>query len=90
MLHDQIDKTERPVLRIAGTAWRMWKKFAELLGNAVMLVWLTALFWVFVPIIALPYRKFADPLSFRTASRGRWINRTSIPSDVLEWMRRQG
>ena len=59
-----------------------------MLGNVVMSVWLTILYWTLLAVIALPFKLFADPLALRRRDRS-WVSRDA-ETDVLGWMKRQG
>lgn len=59
-----------------------------MLGNVVMSVWLTILYWTLLAVIALPFKLLADPLALRRRDRS-WVSRDA-ETDVLGWMRRQG
>ena len=74
---------------VLGKVWKRWLKFAEIIGNIQMIVFLTLMYWTMVLLIAVPFKVFSDPLSLRKFGHARWKTREPI-SDVLESMRRQG
>ena len=68
---------------------RGWLKFAEIVGNIQMIVLLSLIYWVLFPIVAIPFKLLADPLSLRHHGQVRWIVRSPV-SQILESMRKQG
>ena len=74
---------------ILKSAWRHWRNFAVILGNAQMIILLSLIYWTFLVFLAIPFRLLSDPLALRNASRVRWAPRHPV-SDVLDSMRRQG
>ena len=77
------------MLTILKKAWRVWLKFAEILGNIMMMFWLTIIYFTLFLIVAVPFKLFSDPLGLRHAHRSRWVKREPL-SSVIEAMRRQG
>ena len=69
--------------------WKGWLKFAEIVGNIQMIVLLSLIYWVMLPIVAIPFRLLADPLSLRHRGQARWITRSTEPQ-TIESMRKQG
>ena len=78
----------RQRLRIARVAWRRWLRFAEILGTIQMTVILSLIYWVMLPIIAVPFKLFADPLTLRSKARAGWVERHS-GSQTLDEMKKQ-
>ena len=70
------------------SAWRRWLKFSEVLGTFQMMVVLSLVYWTMLPIIAVPFKLFADPLVLRRPSRARWVERVSA-SQTIEAMQKQ-
>ena len=70
------------------TAWRGWLKFAEVLGTIQMMVILSLVYWIMLPIIAIPLKLFSDPLMLRNLGQARWIKRDS-GSPTLDEMKQQ-
>ena len=77
------------MLQILKTAWRRWLRFAELLGNVQMTIFLTVIYWTLFMLIAIPFKLLADPLQKRGPGQGRWVHRHPV-SDILEAMKKQG
>ena len=77
------------MLRILGTVWRLWLKFAQILGTVQMTILLSLIYWTIFLIIAIPFKFLADPLSLRNPGRSRWVSRTPDPN-ILDSMRSQG
>ena len=77
------------MFRFLGRAWRRWLKFAEILGNIQMTVFLSIIYWTLLLMIAIPFKLFSDPLSIKRERSSKWVSRRRDP-DVLESMRRQG
>ena len=69
--------------------WSRWLRIAEFIGNIQLTIILTIIYWLLVPLIAIPFKFLADPLSVRKSAKPRWIQRDPIP-DALEHLRKQG
>ena len=78
----------RQRLRILRVAWRGWLRFAEILGTIQMTMLLSLIYWVMLPIIAVPFKLFADPLTLRSQARAGWVERHS-GSQTLDEMEKQ-
>ena len=74
--------------RVLTRARRGWLRFATMLGTFQMVVLLSLIYWVVVPVIALPYKVLADPLRLRRSGAPLWVVRT--PDNSMQGMRRQG
>ena len=68
--------------------WKKWLRFAEVFGTIQMTVILTIIYWVFVGIMALPFKLVADPLRLKAISRANW-RKKSQEVDVLASMKNQ-
>jgi hypothetical protein len=67
--------------------WKGWLKFAEVFGNIQMTILLSLIYWVMVPIVAVPFKLLADPLALRRSRR--WVARN--PESIgIDSMRKQG
>ena len=55
------------------TVWEKWLQFATVLGTIQMWVILTVIYWTLLPIIAIPFKFLADPLTLRRSNRGGWV-----------------
>ena len=77
------------MLRILAKGWRGWLKFAHILGNIQISIFLTLVYWILFPLWAIPYRLFSDRLALRNPDRARWMSRVPDP-DRMESMRKQG
>ena len=75
-------------MRIVKFAWRRWLRFAEILGTIQMTVILSLIYWVMLPIIAVPFKLFADPLTLKSQARAGWVERHS-GSQTLDEMKKQ-
>ena len=69
--------------------WSRWLQIAEVIGNIQLTILLTIIYWVLVPLIAVPFKFLADPLSVRKSAKPQWIHREPI-LDVLEQLKKQG
>lgn len=49
--------------------------FATVVGNINMIIILTAVYWVLLPITALPVKIFSDPLNLKRNRDHKWFNR---------------
>ena len=67
----------------------MWLRLVVILGTVQMVVLLTVAYWLFVPLMFIPFGLIADPLRSRPDRGPRWVKRDEADRD-LEWMRRQG
>ena len=65
-----------------------WLAFAHLLGTVQMVVLLTVVYWVFIPLMYVPFGLIADPLRLRRSKGSSWRAR-EVSVDVMEFMRRQ-
>ena len=45
--------------------WGRWIKIAEIIGTVQMIVILSIIYWVFMPLMAIPFKLRADPLALR-------------------------
>lgn len=71
---------------VAKKTWRRWIKVAEFLGNVQMGVFLFLVYFLMVPVIAVPFKLLSDPLALRRSRR--WVKRDSSPAS-LDTMRNQ-
>ena len=69
--------------------WAAWVKIAEIIGNAQMIVILTAIYWTMLLIVAVPFKLFSDPLLLKPNKKIEWHKRPVQKHD-LESLRRQG
>lgn len=65
-----------------------WLAFAHLIGTVQMVVLLTVAYWVFIPLMYIPFGLISDPLRLRH-SKGSWWREREGSDDVMESMRRQ-
>ena len=65
-----------------------WLAFAHLIGTVQMVVLLTVVYWMFIPIVYVPFGLIADPLKLRRSTGSGWRER-DIPGDAMEYMTRQ-
>ena len=65
-----------------------WMAFAHLIGTVQMVVLLTVVYWVFIPLMYVPFGLIADPLRLRRSTGSGWKERET-PGDVMEYMTRQ-
>ena len=73
--------------RFLTSVWRGWLKFAEVFGNIQMTVLLSLIYWIMLPIVAVPFKLLADPLALRRSRR--WVTRN--PESIgIDSMRKQG
>ena len=75
-------------LSILKVAWRGWLRFAELLGTIQMMVVLSLIYWTVLPLVAIPFRFFADPLALRRRGFPSWVER-DVGSQSLDSMKNQ-
>ena len=80
--------TEVNILRVLKTLWKHWVKLGEKLGTLQIIVFLSIAYWTIGLISAIPVKLFSDPLTLKKNS-GHWKTHHP-PSDVLEYMRKQG
>ena len=79
---------------ISGTRSRLrgilngWLAFAHLIGTVQMVILLTVVYWVFIPLVYVPFGLISDPLRLRRPKGSRWREREGS-EDVMESMRRQ-
>ena len=69
--------------------WAAWLKFAEKLGTIQMMIILTAVYWVFVSVMALPFKLFSDPLMLKKNPKRNWNPKRHRPESVFESMKKQ-
>ena len=65
-----------------------WLAFAHLIGTVQMVVMLTVVYWVFIPLMYIPFGLISDPLRLRRSAGSGWRER-EIPNDAMEFMLRQ-
>ena len=65
-----------------------WLAFAHLIGAVQMVVLLTVVYWVFIPLMYIPFGLIADPLRLRRSEASGWRER-EVSGDVMESLRRQ-
>ncbi len=65
-----------------------WLAFAHLIGTVQMVVLLTVVYWVFIPLMYVPFGLIADPLRLRRPKGSGWRER-EVPEDAMEYMTRQ-
>lgn len=65
-----------------------WLAFAQLIGTVQMVVLLTVVYWVFIPLMYVPFGLIADPLRLRRSTGSGWRER-EVPGDAMEYMTRQ-
>ncbi len=53
-----------------------------------MVVMLTVVYWVFIPLMYIPFGLISDPLRLRRSAGSGWRER-EIPNDAMEFMLRQ-
>ena len=53
-----------------------------------MVVMLTVVYWVFIPLMYIPFGLISDPLRLRRSAASGWRER-EIPNDAMEFMLRQ-
>jgi hypothetical protein len=66
--------------------WRGWLRVAEKIGTFQMIVILSIIYWVILPLTAVPYMLLADPFGFR---RPKGWGRPDNDADRAASMRRQ-
>ena len=52
--------------------YKYWMMFLKFFGNIQMFILLTLIYIIFIPILWLPIKIFADPLNLKT-SKNNWI-----------------
>ena len=65
--------------------WSGWLRFVTVLGTVQMVVLLTIAYWLFVPLMFIPFGLIADPLRSRPPRGPRWVKRGKTDCE-LEWM----
>ncbi len=65
-----------------------WLAFAHFIGTVQMVVLLTVVYWVFIPLMFIPFGLISDPLRLRRPKGSSWRER-EVSQDVMESMRRQ-
>ena len=65
-----------------------WLAFAHLIGTVQMVVLLTVVYWVFIPLMYVPFGLMSDPLRLRRPRGSGWRER-EVPGDAMEYMLRQ-
>ena len=65
-----------------------WLGFAHLIGAVQMVVLLTVVYWVFIPLMYIPFGLISDPLRLRRSQASGWRER-EVSGDVMESLRRQ-
>ena len=53
-----------------------------------MVVLLTVVYWVFIPLMYVPFGLIADPLRLRRSKTTGWRER-EVPGNAMEYMTRQ-
>ena len=80
--------TEVNILRVLKTTWKHWVKLGEKLGTFQIIVFLSIAYWTIGLISAILVKLFSDPLTLKKNS-GHWKTHHP-PSNILEYMRKQG
>ena len=65
-----------------------WLAFAHLIGTVQMVVLLTVVYWVFIPLMYVPFGLISDPLRLRRSKGSGWRER-EVPGEAMEYMMRQ-
>ena len=65
-----------------------WLAFAHLIGTVQMVVLLTVVYWVFIPLMYVPFGLISDPLRLRRSKGSGWRER-EVPGEAMEYMIRQ-
>ena len=65
-----------------------WLAFAHLIGTVQMVVLLTVVYWVFIPLVYVPYGLISDPLRLRRPAGTGWRER-EVVDDASDDMTRQ-
>lgn len=65
-----------------------WLAFAHLIGTVQMVILLTIVYWVFIPLMYVPFGLISDPLRLRR-SEGSWWRAREGHDDAMEYMIRQ-
>lgn len=55
--------------------WHGWIMVANLVGNAQMILILTVIYWLLLPLTAIPMKVVSDPLRFKYKNRAVWLRR---------------
>jgi hypothetical protein len=74
--------------RVLGKAWKRWLKFAEIVGNIQLTILLSLIYFLMVPMIALPFKVLADPFRHKRHRDTGWVQREQ-DSDIAESMKKQ-
>ena len=53
-------------------AWNRWLKVAEVIGTIQMLIILSILYWLILPLMAIPFKLLSDPLRIKRPSGSNW------------------
>jgi hypothetical protein len=69
--------------------WTAWLKFAEKLGTIQMMIILTVVYWVFISIMAIPFKLFTDPLILKKHSKSNWQPKSYRSKNIFESMKKQ-
>ena len=77
------------MLRMISAVWCKWLKFAEKIGNLQFFIFLSLVYWILLPIVAIPFKMTSDPLALKRPPNILWISREPRPQ-TLESMKRQG
>ena len=78
----------KPGQNIFRIIWAGWLKFTVILGTVQMIIVLTIIYWVMVPMIAIPFKLFADPLALSRRNGTRWIRRDTV-DNTLDGLKNQ-
>ena len=63
-------------------------RFVHVFGTLQMVLLLTLVYWLMIPLVAIPRKLLSDPLQLRNSGE-RWHDRDSAERD-LDWMKKQG
>ena len=75
--------------RIMKLAWIKWLKVAETIGNFQLAILLSIVYWILLPVIAIPFKLMSDPLTLKRMPSRLWTSRAHEPP-TLESMSKQG
>ncbi len=81
---DMMPETHSPLRRFVNG----WLAFAHLIGTVQMVALLTVVYWVFIPLMHVPFGLIADPLRLRRSTGSGWRER-EVPGNAMEYMTRQ-
>ena len=76
-------------MRILKAGWRLWMRFAQIMGNFQMTVLLSIIYFTLMFLVAAPFRLLSDKLALKSPDHSRWIARSEV-KDKMESMRKQG